>query len=111
MAGIHIPITATDNNVSSKLDQVSRKIDELASKAQASNNTMIDSNSKLGASFGALASKVGASVAAIAFNDPGKLVAIASSYTFEEGEKNPPPLDQIFIRQVSEAEVKPKPRR
>ena len=51
------------------------------------------------------------SVAAIAFNDPGKLVAIASSYTFEEGEKNPPPLDQIFIRQVSEAEVKPKPRR
>ena len=66
MAGLHIPITATDNNVSSKLDQVARKIDELASKAQASNNTMIDSNSKLGASFNALATKVGASVAAIA---------------------------------------------
>ena len=51
------------------------------------------------------------SIAALAFNDPGKLLAVASSYTFEEGEKNPPPLDQIFIREVDESEVKPRGRR
>ena len=90
MAGLHIPITATDKNVSSKLDQVSRKIDELASKAQASNNTMIDSNSKLGASFGALASKVGASVAAIA--SVQKLNEIRQNITQVRGE-----LEQLEI--------------
>ena len=84
MAGLHIPITATDNNVSSKLDQVARKIDELASKAQASNNIMIDSNSKLGASFNALATKVGASVAAIA--SVQKLNEIRQSITQVRGE-------------------------
>ena len=37
------------------------------------------------------------------------LQAIASSYTFEEGERDHP-LDSIFVRPISEAEVKPKPR-
>lgn len=50
------------------------------------------------------------SIAALSFNDSGKLLAIASSYTFEEGEKDGVPPDQIFIREVQEAEVKPKPR-
>lgn len=50
------------------------------------------------------------SVAALAFNDPGTLLAVASSYTFEEGEKTPPPLDQIFVREVNELEVRPKAR-
>lgn len=84
MGGLNIPITATDNNVSSKLDQISRKIDELASKAQSSNNTMIDSNSKLGASFNALTTKVGASVAAIA--SVQKLNEIRQTITQVRGE-------------------------
>lgn len=49
------------------------------------------------------------SVAALSFNHDGTLLAVASSYTFEEGEKDHPP-DQIFIHQVADAEVKPKPR-
>jgi cell cycle arrest protein BUB3 len=35
--------------------------------------------------------------------------AIASSYTFEEGEKDHPP-DAIFVRPVADAEVTPKQR-
>ena len=35
--------------------------------------------------------------------------AVASSYTFEEGERDHP-LDAIFVRPISEAEAKPKPR-
>jgi cell cycle arrest protein BUB3 len=35
--------------------------------------------------------------------------AVASSYTFEEGERDHP-LDAIYVRPVTEAEVKPKPR-
>jgi len=47
------------------------------------------------------------SVSSIAFSEDGLLMAVASSYTFEEGEKDHPP-DQIFIRSISEPEVKPK---
>ncbi|KAH3767776.1 mitotic checkpoint protein BUB3 [Pelomyxa schiedti] len=50
------------------------------------------------------------SIASLAFNDAGSLLAIASSYTFEEGEKEVPAPDQIFIRQVIDSEVRPKPR-
>lgn len=49
------------------------------------------------------------SVASMAFNHDGSLLAVAASYTFEEGEKDHPE-DCIFIRNMNEAEVKPKPR-
>ncbi len=35
--------------------------------------------------------------------------AVASSYTFEEGEREHPP-DAVFVRAVTELEAKPKPR-
>ncbi|PRP85488.1 hypothetical protein PROFUN_06857 [Planoprotostelium fungivorum] len=47
------------------------------------------------------------SISALAFSEDGMTLAIASSYTFEEGERDAP-ADQIFIRHVSEVEVKPK---
>jgi len=49
------------------------------------------------------------SIASLDFNCDGSLLAIASSYTFEEGEKDTAP-DQIFIRTVTDFEVKPKQR-
>lgn len=50
------------------------------------------------------------SIASLAFSSTGKMLAIASSYTFEEGEKPDTPPDQIFIREMADAEVKPRPR-
>jgi len=47
------------------------------------------------------------SIAYLDFNRNGNLLAIASSYTFEEGEKDHPP-DAIFIRTVNDSEVKLK---
>jgi cell cycle arrest protein BUB3 len=47
------------------------------------------------------------SIAAMCFNKDGNLLAIAASYTFEEGEKDHP-VDSILIRTVDESEVKPK---
>jgi len=49
------------------------------------------------------------SVSALDFNHDGSLLAVASSYTFEEGEKDHPP-DQIFVRAIIDSDVKPKPR-
>lgn len=49
------------------------------------------------------------SIASLAFDSQGSMLAIASSYTFEEGEKDHP-QDSLFIRHISEAEVKPKLR-
>jgi cell cycle arrest protein BUB3 len=34
---------------------------------------------------------------------------VASSYTFEDGEKDHPP-DEIFVRAISDADVLPKPK-
>eukprot|EP01122_Echinamoeba_exundans_P013320 TRINITY_DN5799_c0_g1_i1.p1 TRINITY_DN5799_c0_g1~~TRINITY_DN5799_c0_g1_i1.p1 ORF type:complete len:331 (+),score=67.71 TRINITY_DN5799_c0_g1_i1:44-1036(+) len=48
------------------------------------------------------------SIASIDFSRDGALMAIASSYTFEELDK-PHPADTIFIRQGSE-EFRPKPK-
>jgi len=48
-------------------------------------------------------------VASLDFNHDGALLAVAASYTFEEGEKDHPP-DQIYIRAVADTDVKPKPR-
>jgi len=47
------------------------------------------------------------SISAMAFSEDGHTLAIASSYTFEEGEKDVPP-DRIFVRPISDLEVKPK---
>ncbi|KAK2664892.1 hypothetical protein Ddye_003466 [Dipteronia dyeriana] len=54
-------------------------------------------------------SKYPTSVAALSFSRDGRLLAVASSYTFEEGDKPHEP-DAIFIRGVNEIEVKPKPK-
>ena len=47
------------------------------------------------------------SVAAMAFNAHGTELAIASSYTFEEGEREHP-RDEIYVREMLDYEVKPK---
>lgn len=53
--------------------------------------------------------KYPSSIAALSFSRDGKLLAVASSYTYEEGEKLHEP-DSIFVRSVNEVEVKPKPK-
>ena len=47
------------------------------------------------------------SVAALAFSRDGSELAIASSYTFEEGERDHP-RDEIFIRPILDHEIRPK---
>jgi len=47
------------------------------------------------------------SIAALSFNIRGSLLAIASSYTFEEGEKDHAP-DAIYVRSINDHEVRPK---
>lgn len=47
------------------------------------------------------------SVASLAFNHDGSMLAIASSYTYEEGEKDHP-ADAIYVHHTSDSEVKPK---
>ncbi|GAY48709.1 hypothetical protein CUMW_113770 [Citrus unshiu] len=54
-------------------------------------------------------SKYPTSIAALSFSRDGRLLAVASSYTFEEGDKPHEP-DAIFVRSVNEIEVKPKPK-
>ncbi|VAH88201.1 unnamed protein product [Triticum turgidum subsp. durum] len=54
-------------------------------------------------------SKYASSIAALSFSKDGHLLAVASSYGYEEGEKPHEP-DAIFIRGVNEVEVKPKPK-
>jgi len=49
-------------------------------------------------------------IAALAFDPNGATLAIASSYTFEEGEKDHPP-DAVILRQIGEVEVKPKAKK
>lgn len=47
------------------------------------------------------------SIAAMAFNYDGSELAIASSYTFDEGEREHP-KDEIYIRTMLESECAPK---
>lgn len=47
------------------------------------------------------------SIASLSFSFDGSLLAIASSYTFEMGDKDHPP-DEIYVRKINEADVKPK---
>jgi cell cycle arrest protein BUB3 len=49
------------------------------------------------------------SIAALAFSREGRYLAIASSYTWEFGEKEHP-LDAIYVRAINDLEVRPKPR-
>ena len=51
--------------------------------------------------------KFSTSIAALAFSDTGSKLAIAASYTFEEGERDHP-RDEIFIRPMLESELQPK---
>jgi len=50
------------------------------------------------------------SIAALCFNSQGTKLAVAASYTFEQGEKDHP-LDAIFVRDVHDKEVLPKGHR
>mmetsp|Transcript_41194 Transcript_41194/g.63484 ORF Transcript_41194/g.63484 Transcript_41194/m.63484 type:complete len:332 (+) Transcript_41194:16-1011(+) len=49
------------------------------------------------------------SISSLSFDSTGSRIAIAVSYTFEEGEKDHAP-DTIWIRSIEDAEVRPKPR-
>lgn len=47
------------------------------------------------------------SIAALAFSPTGDAVAIAASYTFENGDQ-PHPADAIFVRRLTDADLRPK---
>ncbi|KAK9763607.1 mitotic spindle checkpoint protein Bub3 [Basidiobolus ranarum] len=47
------------------------------------------------------------SISSLAFSCDGTMLAVASSYTYEEGEKDHAP-DSIYIRTIADSEVKPK---
>lgn len=47
------------------------------------------------------------SISSVSFNHDGTKLAVASSYTFEEGEKDHP-RDAIYIRDLSDSDVRPK---
>lgn len=49
------------------------------------------------------------SIASMAFSHDGSLLAIASSYTFEEGDQ-PHPEDNVYLRYVQDVDVKPRPK-
>ena len=49
-------------------------------------------------------------MACLAFNFNGSQVAIASSYTFEEGERDHP-REEIYVRDVLDSEVRPKAKK
>jgi hypothetical protein len=38
----------------------------------------------------------------------GTVLAVASSYTFEEGNKDFPPEDNVFLRKINDLEAKPR---
>jgi cell cycle arrest protein BUB3 len=46
-------------------------------------------------------------ISALAFNFDGSEIAIASSYTYEEGEREHP-KDEIYIRSLLKSECTPK---
>eukprot|EP00128_Syssomonas_multiformis_P008829 Colp12_sorted_trinity150504_noHs@33864 len=48
------------------------------------------------------------SISSLSFSHNGALLAIATSYTFEEGPKENTPPDAVVIRRVSDQEMKPK---
>lgn len=50
------------------------------------------------------------SISSLAFSYDGSMLAIASSYMYENGEPTPETLqeDAIYVRHVTDAETKPK---
>ncbi|KAJ1767619.1 mitotic spindle checkpoint protein Bub3 [Coemansia sp. RSA 1807] len=50
------------------------------------------------------------SISALDFNASGNMLAVASSYTYEEGEKDHPP-DSIWIKPMTENEARPKAKK
>ena len=46
-------------------------------------------------------------MAALAFSRDGRTLAVAASYTFEHGDAQHP-RDAIYLRQMSDAETRPK---
>lgn len=55
------------------------------------------------------------SIASLAFSPSGSRLAIAASYGWEQGDPSalpagtpPPPPDAVFVRTITEADVKPK---
>jgi len=48
------------------------------------------------------------SVSSLDFSADGTMLAIGVSYTFDEGDKNPTPANEIVIRQITDSEVLPK---
>jgi cell cycle arrest protein BUB3 len=54
--------------------------------------------------------KCSTSIAALTYNASGLQLAIASSYTFEEGERDHP-REEIYIRNVLDSEVQPKTKK
>ncbi len=49
------------------------------------------------------------SVAALAFSRDGRTLAVAASYTYEQGDQ-PHPRDAIYLRPMADAETRPKKR-
>jgi len=47
------------------------------------------------------------SISALAFNHDGSELAIASSYTFEDGDREHP-QDELFVRKILDSECLPK---
>ena len=47
------------------------------------------------------------SISALAFNADGTEIAVASSYTYEEGEREHP-KDEIYVRPLLKSECSPK---
>ena len=48
------------------------------------------------------------SIATLDFSADGTMLAVSSSYTFEKGELDETPKDQLFIRSVEESDVRPR---
>lgn len=48
------------------------------------------------------------SVSSLDFSADGTLLAIGASYTYDDGLKNPMPVNELAIRQISDSEVLPK---
>jgi cell cycle arrest protein BUB3 len=55
-------------------------------------------------------SKYPTSIASLDFNTDGSLLAIGSSYTYEQGEQDNSIPDEIFVRRVKQTDVTPKPK-
>jgi cell cycle arrest protein BUB3 len=49
------------------------------------------------------------SISALAFNHDGSEIAMASSYTFEDGDREHP-QDELFVRAILDSECLPKPK-